>query len=332
MVTLGDARRVVSRFNEDQGFMLAAALSFMLLLCLAPLALILFSIAGFLMESDEIAEHLFDAAMLLFPAYGYELAEFLTVLARERLVTGFLGLASWALFATQLFSLGRTVLNRAFRVPVRRPFLNGFVVDLLAVTIVGTLAVAFAVAIIVAVALGDVAARLIPGAPLTAEALRRLLALPLMYAAGFGLVFFVYRALPNTPVPVRASAVTLPASAFPSFTKPSIPCRGVMTTSAVSPPWTRFTIAPKLAYVIASLCPVARSNFGPRSSMTSRIPLALNTLISAAWVGCAPAHPTAMTVAAIKATSIKRPWNIFFFITFSFRVSVNSFQWQGLCQ
>jgi len=208
MVTLGDARRVVSRFNEDQGFMLAAALSFMLLLCLAPLALILFSIAGFLMESDEIAEHLFDAAMLLFPAYGYELAEFLTVLARERLVTGFLGLASWALFATQLFSLGRTVLNRAFRVPVRRRFLHGFVVDLLAVTIVGTLAVAFAVAIIVAVALGDVAARLIPGAPLTAEALRRLLALPLMYAAGFGLVFFVYRALPNTPVPVRAAAIT----------------------------------------------------------------------------------------------------------------------------
>ena len=207
MVTLGDARRVVSRFNEDQGFMLAAALSFMLLLCLAPLALILFSIAGFLMESDEIAEHLFDAAMLLFPAYGYELAEFLTVLARERLVTGFLGLASWALFATQLFSLARTVLNRAFRVAARRGFLHGFVVDLFAVTIVGALAVAFAVAIIVAVALGDVAARLIPGAPLTAAALRRLLALPLMYAAGLGLLFFVYRTLPNTRVPARAAAV-----------------------------------------------------------------------------------------------------------------------------
>ncbi len=187
--------------------MLAAALSFMLLLCLAPLALILFSTAGFLMESDEIAEHLFDAAMLLFPAYGYELAEFLIVLARERLVTGFLGVASWALFATQLFSLARTVLNRAFRVAARRGFLHGFVVDLFAVTIVGALAVAFAVAIIVAVALGDVAARLIPGAPLTAEALRRLLALPLMYAAGLGLLFFVYRALPNTRVPARAAAV-----------------------------------------------------------------------------------------------------------------------------
>ncbi|MBI2160023.1 MAG: YihY/virulence factor BrkB family protein [Candidatus Rokubacteria bacterium] len=208
MLVLGDLRRVVARFNEDQGFLLAAALSFVLLLCLAPFALILFSIAGFLMESDEIAEHLFDAAMLLFPAYGYELAEFLTVLARERLVTGFLGVASWALFATQLFSLARTVLNRAFRVAARRGFLHGFVVDLFAVTIVGALAVAFAVAIIVAVALGDVAARLIPGAPLTAEALRRLLALPLMYAAGLGLLFFVYRALPNMPVPARAAAIT----------------------------------------------------------------------------------------------------------------------------
>jgi len=210
MLVLGELRRVVSRFNEDQGLLLAAALSFVLLLCLAPFALILFSIAGFLLESDEIAEHLFDAAMLLFPAYGYELAEFLTVLARERLVTGFLGGASWALFATQLFSLARTVLNRAFGVTARRGFLHGFVVDLFAVTIVGTLAVA----IIVGVALGDVAARLIPGAPLTAAALRRLLALPLMYAAGLGLLFFVYRALPNTRVPARAAAIATLAVAI----------------------------------------------------------------------------------------------------------------------
>ncbi len=126
MVTLGDARRVVARFNENQGFLLAAALSFVLLLCLAPLALILFSIAGFLMESDDIAEHLFDAAMLLFPAYGYELAEFLTVLARERLVTGFLGVASWALFATQLFSLARTVAGLGLRWAARgRPGARG---------------------------------------------------------------------------------------------------------------------------------------------------------------------------------------------------------------
>src|SRR5439155_14667630 len=43
------------------------------------------------------------------------------------------------------------------------------------------------------------------------------------------------------------------------------PLLGNDTTSAISPPWTRFTVAPRVANVIASVCPVARSNFGPRS-------------------------------------------------------------------
>ncbi len=207
MVTLGDLRGVVSRFHEDQGFLLAAALSFMLLLCLAPLALILFSIAGFLLESDEIAEYLFDAATLLFPAYSYQLAEFLAILTRERLVTGFLGVGSWAIFATQLFSLGRTVMNRAFRMPARRGFLHGFAVDLLAVITVGSLAIAFAVAIVIVVALGDIAVQMFPGWLASSKTLRRLVSLPLMYAAGLGLLFFVYRTLPNTRVPARPAVI-----------------------------------------------------------------------------------------------------------------------------
>src|SRR5881628_1085026 len=85
-----------------------------------------------------------------------------------------------------------------------------------------------------------------------------------------------------TTMPEWATTVTLSAAALLFFTRLSIPCRRAMTTSADSPSWARFTVAPPVANEIASLCPVARSNFGPRSSMTDCIPKALSTLSSAA--------------------------------------------------
>lgn len=186
--------------------MLASALSFAFLLCLAPLVLILFSVAGFLMESDAVAESLFDAATVLLPAYGQELAEFLTLLARERAVTGLLGGLGWAVFATQFFSLLRTVMNRAFRVSLRRSLVRGFAVDLVAVVVVGSLAIGFVVAIVILVTLGDVAARLVPVPLPSSASVRRAVSIPLIYAAGLGLLFFVYWSLPNTRVPARAPA------------------------------------------------------------------------------------------------------------------------------
>lgn len=202
---LADAYAAVARFREDQGFVLASAISFSGLLCAAPLTLILFSLAGFLMQSDQAAEYLFDAATVVLPAYGQELADFLTLLINERAVTGVVGVVSWAVFATQFFSLLRTVLNRAFRVPARRGLLHGFVLDLLAVVIVGSLAITFAVAVVILVTLGEVAGRFVPVPAWSPIAVRRLLSLPLIYGAGLALVLFVYRALPNAAVPWRAA-------------------------------------------------------------------------------------------------------------------------------
>jgi uncharacterized BrkB/YihY/UPF0761 family membrane protein len=93
----------------------------------------LFSLAGYLLESDRIADYLFDAATLLIPAYGRELGEFFSFLTRERAVAGLVGILSWMIFATQFFSMMRTVLNRIFRAPARRGIVHGFAVDLLMV-------------------------------------------------------------------------------------------------------------------------------------------------------------------------------------------------------
>ncbi|MGH7312100.1 MAG: YihY/virulence factor BrkB family protein [Candidatus Rokuibacteriota bacterium] len=199
-----DVRAAAERFRLDQGFLLASALSFAFLLCLAPLALILFSIAGFLLESEDIAEYIVQYATLLVPAYGDEVMEFLKLLMRERTVTGAVGAVSMAIFVSRLFALTRIVVNRAFRVAVRRGPIRGFLFDLSAVVVVGSLLVAYTVALIVLAALGDFAVRQAP-VPLPDLPLKGIASVALVYLAGCGLLFFVYQAFPNTRVPVRAA-------------------------------------------------------------------------------------------------------------------------------
>lgn len=186
---------------------MASALSFAAELCVAPLTLILFSVAGYLMESDKIADYLFDAATLLLPAYGRELGEFFSFLIRKRAVVGLVGILSWMVFATQFFSLMRTVLNRVFRAPARRGIVHGFAVDLLMVVAIGSLALLFGTSIVVVLTLGDIAASLLPGPPVPPAGLRRLVSLPVMYLTGIGSLFLLLRALPNTRVPSRVALV-----------------------------------------------------------------------------------------------------------------------------
>src|SRR5207245_7681132 len=157
-----------------QGFLMASAISFVALLCLAPLVLILFSLAGYLMESDKIADYLFDAATVLLPAYGRELGEFFSFLTRERAVAALVGVLSWGIFTTQFFSVIRTVVNQVFRVPVRRGLVRGFAVDLLMVVIVGSLAIIFIGAIFVVVPLGDIDVQMVPGTQLSSARLRQI--------------------------------------------------------------------------------------------------------------------------------------------------------------
>lgn len=116
---------VTRRFLDHQGFLLAAALSFSFLLCLAPLTLLLFSAAGFILESNAIAEYVLDSASYLLPGYGQEVLQVIALLTRERGVTGVLGAAGLMIFASQLFSLMRIVMNTAFRVSKRRGFIHG---------------------------------------------------------------------------------------------------------------------------------------------------------------------------------------------------------------
>jgi membrane protein len=204
----GDVRAAAERFRVDQGFVLASALSFDLILCLVPLALILLSVAGFLLESEVVAEHILTHAGVLLPAYEDETMEFLKLLTRERTVTGIVGAVSMAIFVSRLFALTRMVINRAFRVAVHRGRIHGFLFDLFAIAVVGSLVVAYTVTLVVLAALGDIVVRLAPG-PLPNLPVQWLVSVSLIYLVGCGLLFFVYQAFPNVRVPPRAAVTAM---------------------------------------------------------------------------------------------------------------------------
>src|SRR2546426_10953869 len=75
------------------------------------------------------------------------------------------------------------------------------------VVIVGSLAIIFIGAIFVVVTLGDIAVQMVPGTRLSSARLRRLVSHPMMYVLGVGLLFLLYRALPNMKVPARAAGI-----------------------------------------------------------------------------------------------------------------------------
>lgn len=203
---LADLGLVIRRFFGHDGFLLAGALSFSCLLCLAPLALLFVSGVGFLLQSDEAAASVMEAATSLLPGYRSEVLTALALLTRERKVTGLLGGLGLAVFATQLFSLTRTVTNVAFGVQQRRGLLHGFAFDLFALGVLGLLAVALSGVILTMVALGNLGLRVLPPSALASARWTRLIALPLLYLALAGLLFFVYRTFPNTAVRTRAAA------------------------------------------------------------------------------------------------------------------------------
>jgi membrane protein len=204
---------LVRRFVAHQGFLLAGALSYSFLLCLAPLVLLLSSAAGFVLQSDQLAEYALEGGTRLFPGYGHEVLQALAALTRERRVTGLLGAAGLMLFASQLFSLVRTVTNTAFEVPRRRGFVHGLTLDLLAVGALALVALVLSALMLVALTIGQLSRQLVPSLGVT-DWISPAVA-GLIYALLLALLFLVYRTSPNVPVPASAAmAATLGVAVF----------------------------------------------------------------------------------------------------------------------
>jgi len=200
---LDDLVQATRRFVEDQGYVLASALAYSFMLCLAPLALLFSSGIGFLLASEAVARDVLGIATALLPAYNREVLDALALLTRERKVTGVVGGAMLAVFATQLFSIARRVLNVAFRVSKYRGVIHGFAFDLFALLTVGLLMLALAAATLILLTLATVGQD--GGAAPPALRWARQAARAPLYATLLAALFFAYRTFPNTGVSSRAA-------------------------------------------------------------------------------------------------------------------------------
>lgn len=197
-------RRAVSGFFANQGFFLAAGLSFYFLICCIPLLFLAISVIGFVLSREAAAAVAVDQLTRYFlPVYRREIARVLLRVAATKTVSGLVGTVILILFSTQLFSAVRLVLARLFNARPAGGFLRGMLLDMVLVFAIGPLFIA-------SVAASDafawlqallITSRQIPGALLQYSSVTFGI---LLSAAMF---YLIYRFLPNRPVRPRSALV-----------------------------------------------------------------------------------------------------------------------------
>jgi len=144
---IGGLRRAVSSFFANQGFFLAAGLSFYFLICVIPLLFLVVSVTGFVLSRETATAAAVDQLTRNFPVYRREIARALLRIMHTRTLSGVLGTAVLILFSTQLFTAIRLVLDRLFGVRPTRSFLRGITLDTVLVFLIAPL---FVTSIVVA--------------------------------------------------------------------------------------------------------------------------------------------------------------------------------------
>jgi len=134
----------------------AAGIAYRVLFSLAPLTIVLVSIAGVVLKDDTLREELTERVVSWLPVSESGQDQVETAITRLASPSGLLGLVSIALFAwaaTGMMAALRTGLEAAFEVERRRPVVRGKLIDLLLVVlsgvlVIGAIAAAFAAQVV----------------------------------------------------------------------------------------------------------------------------------------------------------------------------------------
>lgn len=131
---------VGKKFLDDNGFFLTSALAFNLLLYFVPLSLLMVSLLGYTVVDSERAMNEVQAVLRAFlPQSQQALAQNLTAVVTGRGLLGVVGIVSFVVFSSFLFSSVRIVLNQVFRAQQTRTFIRGIGIDLLITLLVAVL-------------------------------------------------------------------------------------------------------------------------------------------------------------------------------------------------
>jgi membrane protein len=131
--------RALGKFNRDHAFLLSSGIAFALLGCLIPLILLALALVGtYLLDHEELLEHISEYVVSMFPALDPKITENLLSIMRNRNIFGILGLAGLLWTSTWVFTSLRGALNIIFGVPKGRSVLRGKIVDLSMILLAGT--------------------------------------------------------------------------------------------------------------------------------------------------------------------------------------------------
>ena len=122
-------RDTVNAFLDQDGFFLAAGLSFYVLICILPFVLLLIAGGGFLLSDERVVRDVLDQVAAILPVYRPDVEQMLRGVVAARGVSGLVGTLVLLLFATQLFAATRLVLNRILGTK-GRGFFHGVLFDL----------------------------------------------------------------------------------------------------------------------------------------------------------------------------------------------------------
>jgi len=126
-------------FYADNSTMLAAAVAYSLLFSLFPFALVLISLAGYMMSSPEIENQVITAMGTLIPMARGLIVNTLETVIKARQATGIIALLLLVWSALTFFDALRNSLNRAWGAPSGQTYVKGRLIDvsMLALAVLG---------------------------------------------------------------------------------------------------------------------------------------------------------------------------------------------------
>jgi membrane protein len=193
-------RVAVLNFRAHQGLFLASGIAFTLMTCVIPMLFFVVSLAGFLLSRGAAVNRVVTQLSEIVPVYRHEVTELLGEIVRRRSLSGILGTAVLLLFASQLFSALRLVLNVVFGFTEGPGFVHGVVKDLMLLFLMGLLFLA-------SIGITDLVGwlRIILVAPIMPREWTRSVFLAMAIGFNTGLFFIAYRYFPHRRIPARAA-------------------------------------------------------------------------------------------------------------------------------
>ena len=130
----------IHKLDQDDIFFLASGLAFNLLICFIPLILVVLSILGFFLHSQQQVLETIQAYLgRLLPQASPRMTAIIVNLVKDRQIVGLVGFVGLIWTAMRLFASIRTVLNKTLEIISHHSYLREKLHDLIYVLISGIL-------------------------------------------------------------------------------------------------------------------------------------------------------------------------------------------------